>query len=195
MLHQYDNYNVKIFIVVVNLYHKGEIMGMCKSCGEVFGSADLVKGICKTCNENIVKAEQEEQAKNPVSNPLLMACKVCKKEISKTAKQCPYCGESYENITAIQQEEKQEMTPEKYVAEAGKSRITSFILTLILGPLGLLYSSVVGGVIMIVVAIGLGSVTGGVGGLLLWPVSVIMGDSFTYNYNKRLLAQAKFMKK
>ncbi len=86
------------------------------------------------------------------------------------------------------------MTTEEYVQETGKSRITSFVLTLLFGPLGLLYSSVVGGIIMIILAITLGAATAGAGAIVIWIVSIIMGDSFTYNYNKRLLAQSNFMK-
>lgn len=86
------------------------------------------------------------------------------------------------------------MTAEEYVRETGKSRIISFLLTLLLGPLGLLYSSVIGGVIMIILAISLGAVTAGAGAIVIWILSIIMGDSFTYNYNKRLLAQSNFMK-
>lgn len=85
------------------------------------------------------------------------------------------------------------MTAEEYVRETGKSRVTSFVLTLLFGPLGLLYSSVVGGIIMIILAITLGAATAGVGAIIIWIASIIMGDSFTYNYNKRLLAQSNFM--
>lgn len=162
-------------------------MGMCKSCGEVFGTSELTKGICKTCGQNSVVENKTEET---TLNTKLMKCKVCEKEISKNAKQCPYCGESYENVTI----KEEEMSPEKYVRETGKSRITSFLLTLLLGPLGLLYSSIVGGIIMIILTIGIAGATAGVGAIVMWGISIVLGDSFTYNYNKRLLAQAKFMK-
>lgn len=54
-----------------------------------------------------------------------------------------------------------------------KSVGTAFLLAFLFGPLGLLYASVTGGLIMIVVSIVLGIVTLGVGFILTWIISII----------------------
>jgi hypothetical protein len=65
-----------------------------------------------------------------------------------------------------------------------KSRVTSFILTLLLGPLGLLYSSVVAGIILIVLA--LFSAPTLIGPVVCWILSICIGDQCTYNHNKNV---------
>ena len=84
------------------------------------------------------------------------------------------------------------MTAKEYVKETGKSRILSFFLTLLLGPVGLLYTSIVGGIIMIILVIV--SATTYIGPIILWILSIALGDYFAYKYNQRLLAQSNFMK-
>lgn len=55
-----------------------------------------------------------------------------------------------------------------------KSVGVSLALTLVFGPLGLLYSTVEGALLMILSGIGLGIVLGS-GVLVVWPVSMIWG--------------------
>ena len=73
-----------------------------------------------------------------------------------------------------------------------KSRLTSFILTLLLGPLGLLYSSVVGGVILCVVAVLTGPTI--VGPLICWVLAIFIGDHCTYKHNKGVEKLIKTLK-
>lgn len=48
----------------------------------------------KSVNPKVVKKQKETQPPNKSSkNPKLIECKTCGKEVSKTAKTCPYCGE------------------------------------------------------------------------------------------------------
>ncbi len=54
-----------------------------------------------------------------------------------------------------------------------KSRGTALLLVLFFGPLGLLYSSVIGGILMIVIAFVLGLFTFGIGAFLTWPVCIL----------------------
>lgn len=65
-----------------------------------------------------------------------------------------------------------------------KSRTTSFFLTLFLGPLGLLYSSVVGSLILIVLAI----ITAPsiIGPLVCWVMAIAIGDHCTHKHNKAI---------
>jgi len=65
-----------------------------------------------------------------------------------------------------------------------KSRTTSFLLTLFLGPLGLLYSSVVGGLILIVIAIASASTI--IGPFVCWILAIPIGDHCTLKHNKNI---------
>ena len=134
-------------------------------------------------NSNEQPTEQEKEP--PKTNENLITCKACGEKISKNAESCPHCGEPVNSIA------KSHDAVEDYVELAGKSRLLSFILTLLLGPLGLLYSSIVWGIIMIVIAVATSPT--GVGPFVVWILSIIMGDSMTHNYNKKLYAQAELM--
>lgn len=60
-------------------------------------------------------------------------------------------------------------------AKPEKSVVAAFFLTLLLGPLGLLYATITGGIIMIILAIIIGAVTFGFGSLVTWPVAIVWG--------------------
>lgn len=60
-------------------------------------------------------------------------------------------------------------------AKPQKSVVAAFFLTLFFGPLGLLYATVAGGIVLIILAILIGVVTFGFGALITWPVSIIWG--------------------
>lgn len=65
-----------------------------------------------------------------------------------------------------------------------KSRTISFILTLFFGPLGLLYSTVAGGLILIVVAILTGFTI--IGPAICWVLAIAIGDHCTHRHNQGL---------
>ena len=138
---------------------------------------------CEVCGGKISSnAESCPHCGEPVKN---ITCKVCGEKISKNIESCPNCGEP------VSSNVKSDDAVEDYVGIAGKSRLLSFMLTFFLGPLGLLYSNIVWGIIMIVIAVVL--LPTGVGPILVWIVSVIMGDSMTLKYNEKLYAQAELM--
>lgn len=78
-----------------------------------------------------------------------------------------------------------------YVAANSKSRVISLILTILFGPLGLLYSSIIGGVILLVVAIFTSATI--VVPLICWIIAILIGDSAVVSYNKKMRAQAELM--
>lgn len=78
--------------------------------------------------------------------------------------------------------------PQVVIAKSPKSVGLSLILTIVFGPLGMLYANVVHGIIMIVLAAIIGVVTFGLGALITWPVSVIWGFLDVKSYNKKLMA-------
>jgi len=78
--------------------------------------------------------------------------------------------------------------PQTVVAIPVKSVGVSLLLTFFFGPLGMLYSTIWGGVIMLIVSIILGLVTLGLSFFLTWPVCMIWGAVAASSYNKKLLA-------
>lgn len=65
-----------------------------------------------------------------------------------------------------------------------KSRAVSFLLTLLLGPLGLLYSSIAGGIILIIVAVV--SAPTIIGPIVCWLLAILIGDHCTHKHNKSI---------
>lgn len=59
------------------------------------------------------------------------------------------------------------------VATPPKSMLAAFLLAFFFGPLGLLYASVAGGLVLIVLAFVIVPITGGLGALIVWPASVV----------------------
>lgn len=54
--------------------------------------------------------------------------------------------------------------------EKPKSAIAAFLLAFIFGPLGLLYATVTGGLVMIVISLVAMPLTGFLAGIVIWPV-------------------------
>jgi flagellar basal body-associated protein FliL len=59
------------------------------------------------------------------------------------------------------------------IVNEGKSVGLAFLLAFLFGPLGLLYASVVGGIIMIVLSIIIGAMTLGAGLIITWIISIV----------------------
>lgn len=76
------------------------------------------------------------------------------------------------------------------VVSATKSMGISIILTFLFGPLGMLYSTIPGAIIMAILSVIIGVLTFGFGFLLTWPICIIWGAVATSSYNKTLLADA-----
>lgn len=74
------------------------------------------------------------------------------------------------------------------IVKAPKSVGVSIILTFFFGPLGLLYSSVVGGLVMLAVSVVVGVLTLGIGLIVTHPICIIWGAVAASNYNKQLLS-------
>lgn len=78
---------------------------------------------------------------------------------------------------------------QQIIVTSTKSIAISLILTFLFGALGMLYSTIWGAIIMIVVSIIVATVTLGMGLFLVWPVCMIWGALSAASYNKKLLAQ------
>ncbi len=64
-----------------------------------------------------------------------------------------------------------------------KSQLLQFLLTLLLGPIGLLYSNIVAAIVLLVAAIALSAVIGLAGSVTLWPISMVVGFFTTNKFN------------
>jgi hypothetical protein len=80
--------------------------------------------------------------------------------------------------------------PERQVliVKAPKNVGVAIILTFFFGPLGLLYSSVIGGLVMLPVTIIVGFLTVGLGLFITHPICIIWAAVSASTYNKKLLA-------
>lgn len=76
--------------------------------------------------------------------------------------------------------------PTYVVVNAPKSVAIAIILTFLFGPLGLLYSSIKGGIIMLFLTFIIGFFTLGFGLLLTWPICVIWAAVSARNSQKHL---------
>ena len=85
----------------------------------------------------------------------------------------------------------QQQTNVLLLASMEKSAALAFALTLFFGPLGLLYASPAGGLILFLVAIPLCAITFGLGIGLVWPISMAWALIATAAYNVRLEATLK----
>lgn len=77
-------------------------------------------------------------------------------------------------------------TPQVVIVGAPKSVGLSIILTLLFGPLGMLYSTATGCVVMLIVSLIAAAVTFGLGLFVTWPICVIWGAMAASAHNKRL---------
>jgi len=78
-------------------------------------------------------------------------------------------------------------SPKIVVVNANKkSLVASILLTLFFGPLGLLYSSVSGGIIMIIVTVLISIFTLGLGLLISFPICIIWGIIATNAHNAKI---------
>lgn len=67
-----------------------------------------------------------------------------------------------------------------------KSVGLAFLLAFLFGPLGLLYASVTGGIIMFILGIIIGIVTFGMGLILVWPICIIWAVIAANNENSKI---------
>ncbi len=73
------------------------------------------------------------------------------------------------------------------VTKSPKSMGVSLLLTFLFGPFGMMYSTILGGIIMLVINIVVGIITLGLGLLLTWPIMLIWAGVATKTYNNKLM--------
>jgi len=72
------------------------------------------------------------------------------------------------------------------LVETPKSMGVAILLAFLFGPLGLLYATVKGGLIMMGISVLVGIVTFGLGLVVIWPVCMVWAAVASKNHNERL---------
>jgi hypothetical protein len=81
-----------------------------------------------------------------------------------------------------------QITEKKVVIYPQKSMGVSILLTIFFGPLGMFYSTISGGIIMLILCVLAAIFTLGLGIFILWPICVIWAAVATNNHNKKFQA-------
>ncbi len=124
-------------------------------------------------------------------------CAACGKDFPEGARFCNHCGRNVESGSmgaatpvppppppyAFQTPAYGMGAPVYYGPR--KSLALSLVLTIFFGPLGMLYSTVEGALIMCVVTFF--AMFTGIGLLIAWPVCVVWGAMAVENYNARMM--------
>ncbi len=76
--------------------------------------------------------------------------------------------------------------PQYIIIKSNKSVGIALILTFFFGPLGMLYSTISGGIIMLIITGIVALFTLGVGLLITWPICMIWAAISANNYNNKL---------
>jgi len=84
----------------------------------------------------------------------------------------------------------QQNQPQRVIVQSTKSEGMSAILGFFLGPLGLLYSTITGAIVMFLINVFVGIFTLGFGLFLTWPVCAVWGYMAAKKYNEQLMEQA-----
>jgi len=79
-------------------------------------------------------------------------------------------------------------TPAVVVVPAKNVGIAA-LLTILFGPLGMLYSTVPGAIVMLLVSLVAGGITLGLGVVVTWPICILWGAIAAKNYNRKILGQ------
>lgn len=86
--------------------------------------------------------------------------------------------------------ENQNPQPQRVIVQSTKSVGVSAFLAFLFGPLGLFYSTVTGGIIMLIVNVAAAIFTLGIGLFITWPVCVVWAVIAAKNYNAKLTSGA-----
>jgi len=110
-----------------------------------------------------------------MTQPPPLPCPYCNAPVQRGWKACPACGGVFNLLTPLTQLPPAPgyPPPQTVIVMQPKSVGLAFLLALLFGPLGLLYSTVTGFLVTFVAALALGVVTGGLGACLLWPVCLL----------------------
>lgn len=84
-----------------------------------------------------------------------------------------------------------EQTKQVVVVSATKSAGLAILLTVLFGPLGMLYATIPGALVMMVVSLLVAVITFGFGLIITWPICIIWAMMATSSYNEKLVRGRK----
>ena len=118
----------------------------------------------------------------------LISCDECSSEISDKAANCPNCGNPItesERMNVVVTDNS--ATTALLAVSQKKSMGVALILTILFGPLGLLYATVPGGLVLLLLTFVIGIATLGVGFLFGWIVSIIWAVIAVNSHNEKIM--------
>ena len=118
----------------------------------------------------------------------LITCNECGAEISSKAQSCPKCGDPVtdnERANVVVQTNDSGSVAAMMAISQKKSMGMGILLTFLFGPLGLLYATVGGGIVMIILTIVVGIITLGLGFILGWLISIIWAAVSISSHNSK----------
>ena len=124
-------------------------------------------------------------------------CPKCGASVPEGAQFCNACGASLTGGEAPAQETVNVPPPQpevkvikKVVVADTKSTLLAVVLAFCFGPLGLLYSSITGAIVMFIFGAIITIITLGYGAFILWPICAIWAFFATRSHNSKLRRQA-----
>jgi hypothetical protein len=109
--------------------------------------------------------------------------------IESIAHSQPWQGPQYSQPSSVHVTQQVQVAP--IVLYQPKSVGLALALTFFFGPLGLFYSSVIGGVVMLILSVILAATTFGVSLFFTWPACMIWGAIAASNYNSAMALAAR----
>ncbi|MEM0913975.1 MAG: hypothetical protein AAGK09_05125 [Planctomycetota bacterium] len=82
------------------------------------------------------------------------------------------------------------MSEQTTVVVSNKNVGVAVILTFLLGPLGMLYSTILGAIVMFVVSLVVGILTLGIGLFVTQPICILWAALAAAAYNKKIVTRA-----
>ena len=87
------------------------------------------------------------------------------------------------------------MNEPRVIVVGSKSVVLALVLTFFFGPFGMLYSTIAGGLIMLVLAGLVAFFTAGFGLFFVWPVQMLWAGIAASNYNKGQVAKVQRLRR
>lgn len=135
---------------------------------------------------DLVKQFGSVQSPKPKENSY---CVNCGSQISPDVTFCSNCG-SKVNVEVSSQLQNN-IKPATVVIDRTKNIGIAIILTVFFGPLGMLYSTITGAIVMMILSVLIAIVTLGFGLLITWPICIIWAGIAASNHNKQLISGLK----